>query len=141
MDNKGRGRVLSSVVRRVEKQHHKKCYEDKWKINVRPRIGAFFAIFDNVQWRNERGSCDLTVYQKVCVEYAVEYDHGFSLEPCWQILKDHSAWKQEADGSGEEVREVRLIGRDRAKKKATSSSRSEASSVAVGGLVDMVADK
>ncbi|GJT31487.1 hypothetical protein Tco_0911762 [Tanacetum coccineum] len=40
------------------------------------------------------GSCDLTVYQKACLEYAAEYDHDFLLEPCSQILKDHSAWKQ-----------------------------------------------
>ncbi|GKG30145.1 hypothetical protein Tco_0420043, partial [Tanacetum coccineum] len=52
----------------------------KWKNRVRPRIGAFCAIFDNVQRRNESGSCDLTVYQKACVEYVVEYDHDFSLE-------------------------------------------------------------
>nr|GEU71821.1 hypothetical protein [Tanacetum cinerariifolium] len=67
---------------------------NKWKNRVRSRIGAFCAISDNVQRRNESGSCDLTVYQKACVEYAVEYDHDFSLEPCWKILKDHSAWKQ-----------------------------------------------
>ncbi|GKE94425.1 hypothetical protein Tco_1579280, partial [Tanacetum coccineum] len=66
----------------------------KWKNRVRPRISAFCAIFNNVQWRNDSGSCDLIVYQKACVEYATEYDHDFSLELCWQILKDHSAWKQ-----------------------------------------------
>nr|GEU61254.1 hypothetical protein [Tanacetum cinerariifolium] len=48
---------------------------------------------------------------------------------------------EEADGSEDEVREGRSIGWDQAKKKATSSSRSEASSVAGGGLVDIVADK
>jgi hypothetical protein len=34
----------------------------KWR--VRPRIGAFYAIIDNVERRNESGSSDLTVYQK-----------------------------------------------------------------------------
>nr|GEX60647.1 reverse transcriptase domain-containing protein [Tanacetum cinerariifolium] len=43
--------------------------------------------------------------------------------------------------SSKGVREVRPIGRDQAKKKASSSSRSEASSAVGGGLVDMVADK
>nr|GFA80478.1 hypothetical protein [Tanacetum cinerariifolium] len=52
---------------------------NKWKNRVCPRIGAFCAIFDNVQRRNKSGSCDLTVYQKACVEYAAEYDHDFSL--------------------------------------------------------------
>ncbi|GJW81513.1 hypothetical protein Tco_0145488 [Tanacetum coccineum] len=41
---------------------------------------------------------------------------------------------EEADGSGEEVREVRPIGRDRAKNKAASSSCFESSSVRGGGL-------
>nr|GEX44156.1 hypothetical protein [Tanacetum cinerariifolium] len=113
-----------------------------------------------------------------------EYDHDFSLEPCWQILKNHPDWKQvempayyskrnpgskkaktsettsgsaqgglnlneegglnlneDANGSEEEVREVRPIGRDRAKKKSSTSSRYEASFVAGEGIVDMVADK
>ncbi|GJW62783.1 hypothetical protein Tco_0112118 [Tanacetum coccineum] len=47
----------------------------------------------------------------------------------------------EADGSEKEVRKEGLIGRDRAKKKASSSSRYESSSVAGGGLVELVADK
>nr|GEX17942.1 retrovirus-related Pol polyprotein from transposon TNT 1-94 [Tanacetum cinerariifolium] len=45
---------------------------------------------------------------------------------------------EEAYGFGEEVRELRPMGRDRAKKKATSPSRSESSSVAGGGLVDLI---
>ncbi|GJZ47881.1 hypothetical protein Tco_0601713 [Tanacetum coccineum] len=121
----------------------------KWKNRVRHIIGAFCAIFDNVQWKNESGSCDLTVYQKACVEYAAEYNHDYLLERCWQILKNHSAWKEEAngseeeevDGSEKEVQEVRPIGQDRAKKKSSSSSRSEASCAAGGSIIDMVADK
>nr|GEW26941.1 hypothetical protein [Tanacetum cinerariifolium] len=107
-----------------------------------------------------------------------EYDHDFSLEPCWQILKEHLAWKQiempaiyakqnpggkkaktfettscsaqgglnfnddDAAGSDEEVREVRPMGRDQArKKKSSTSSCSEASSAAGGCIVEMVADK
>ncbi|GJZ84642.1 hypothetical protein Tco_0649981 [Tanacetum coccineum] len=103
----------------------------KWKNRVRSRIGAFCAIFDIVQRRNESGSCDLTVYQKVCVEYAAEYDHDFILEPC--SVQGGLNLNDEADGSGIEVWEVRPIGRDQAKKKASFSSRSESSSVAGGG--------
>ncbi|GJW96014.1 reverse transcriptase domain, reverse transcriptase zinc-binding domain protein [Tanacetum coccineum] len=101
---------------------------------------------------------------------------GFWLKPCWQILKNHPAWKQvkmpafyskrnpgskksktsettsgstqgglnlneDADGSEEEVQEVRPMGRDRAEKKSSTSSHSETSSAAGGGIVDMVADK
>ncbi|GKC83106.1 hypothetical protein Tco_1138823 [Tanacetum coccineum] len=47
----------------------------------------------------------------------------------------------EADGSGEEVQEVRPIGQDRAKTKASASSRFESSSIAGGGLIDLVIDK
>ncbi|GKA43978.1 hypothetical protein Tco_0736702 [Tanacetum coccineum] len=101
----------------------------KWKNRVHPRIGAFCTIFDNVQRRNESGSCDLTVYQKrVWNMQLTSAQGGLNLN-------------EEADGSWEEVREVRPIGRDRAKKKAASSSRSEDLYVAGGGLVDMVADK
>ncbi|GJZ86104.1 hypothetical protein Tco_0657714 [Tanacetum coccineum] len=48
---------------------------------------------------------------------------------------------EEADGYEEEVRKVQPMGRDRAKKKASSSSRSKSSYVAGGGLVDLVTDK
>ncbi|GJW45195.1 glutathione S-transferase T3-like protein [Tanacetum coccineum] len=86
------------VIEYFEKEtgSHRGCDSvlSKWKNRFLPRIGAFCVIFDNVQRRNESGSCDLTVYQKACVEYAAEYDHDFSLEPCWQILKEHPAWKQ-----------------------------------------------
>ncbi|GJV09542.1 retrotransposon protein, putative, ty3-gypsy subclass [Tanacetum coccineum] len=113
---------------------------------------------------NKSGSFDITVYQKACAEYAVEYDHDCTLEQCWAILRDHYAWKQvemplfyskenkvskksktsettsgstqsgsnlneEANGSGEEVREVRPVGRHRAKKKTFAPSRSESSSI------------
>ncbi|GKD03677.1 hypothetical protein Tco_1178651 [Tanacetum coccineum] len=88
MDNRGRDRVVSSVVRRVRKQHHIKRYKEQGIL--------------------------------------VKVQGGLNLN-------------EEEDGSGKEVREVRPIGRDRAKKKAYSSSRSEASSGARGGLVDMVA--
>ncbi|GJS99639.1 retrovirus-related pol polyprotein from transposon TNT 1-94 [Tanacetum coccineum] len=58
-------------------------YEPSQRKNrVRPRICAFCADFDNVQWRNERWSCDLTVYQKACAEYEAQYNHDFTLEPC-----------------------------------------------------------
>ncbi|GKF02630.1 glutathione S-transferase T3-like protein, partial [Tanacetum coccineum] len=128
----------------------------KWKNRVRLIIGSFCAIIDNVERRNESGSSNLTVYQKALVEYETQYDHPFTLESCWKILKDHAAWKEvemlnfyskekgskksktfettswlaqggfnlndEACGSEEEIQEERPIGRDGAKKKASSSS-------------------
>nr|GEX46234.1 hypothetical protein [Tanacetum cinerariifolium] len=50
-------------------------------------------IAEEIAW-NESGSCDLTIYQKACVKYETEYDHDFSLELCWKILKNHPSWKQ-----------------------------------------------
>ncbi|GJR95929.1 hypothetical protein Tco_0268103 [Tanacetum coccineum] len=67
---------------------------NKWKNRVRPRIGAFCAIINNVERRNESVSRDLTVFQKALAEYEALYDHEFTLEPCWRILKDHAAWKE-----------------------------------------------
>ncbi|GKA28536.1 retrovirus-related pol polyprotein from transposon TNT 1-94 [Tanacetum coccineum] len=45
-----------------------------------------------MEQNHESGSCDLTVYQKACTEYKLMYGHDFTLEPCWNILKDHKAW-------------------------------------------------
>ncbi|GKC23458.1 hypothetical protein Tco_1025608 [Tanacetum coccineum] len=38
----------------------------KWKNRVRPRIGAFCAIINNVEANHESGTNDLDVYQKAC---------------------------------------------------------------------------
>ncbi|GJU04921.1 hypothetical protein Tco_1121351 [Tanacetum coccineum] len=75
--------------------------------------------------RNENGSCDLTVYQKACAKYAAKYDHNFTLEPCWAILRDHFAWKQV---------EIPLIysNQNQGRKKAKTSET--ISSSAQGGL-------
>ncbi|GKA82867.1 hypothetical protein Tco_0789615 [Tanacetum coccineum] len=96
--------------------------------------------------RNKSGSCDLTVYQKACVEYAAEYDHDFFIravlakfEESFCSAKGGLNLNEEADGY--EVRDVQPMGRDRAKKKSSSSSRFEASSAVGGGIVDVVADK
>ncbi|GJS11614.1 hypothetical protein Tco_0368410 [Tanacetum coccineum] len=65
----------------------------KWKNRVRPRIGAFCAIIKNIEANHESGTNDLDVYQKVCVEYKMMYKDDFTLEHCYNILKDHLGWK------------------------------------------------
>ncbi|GJW81863.1 hypothetical protein Tco_1140873 [Tanacetum coccineum] len=72
-----------------------------------------------------------------------ENDHDFSLELCWQILKERPAWKQvEMPAFYAKQNLMRPMGRDQARKKKSSTpSCSEASSTAEGGIVDMVADK
>ncbi|GKE07069.1 retrovirus-related pol polyprotein from transposon TNT 1-94, partial [Tanacetum coccineum] len=54
------------------------------------------SVFSKQYWTglNERWSCDLIVHQKACAEYEAQYNHYFTLEPCWKILKDHAAWKE-----------------------------------------------
>ncbi|GJX85791.1 hypothetical protein Tco_0336565 [Tanacetum coccineum] len=115
----------------------------KWKNRVRPRIGAFCAIINNVEANHESGTNDLDVYQKFCAEYKMIYKTDFTLEHCYNILKDHPAsgglnLNEEADEDVEETQEFRPMGRDRAKakKKVAGSSRRGSSS-----FVDLVADK
>ncbi|GJW33678.1 hypothetical protein Tco_0053710 [Tanacetum coccineum] len=105
----------------------------KWKNKVRPRIGSFCTIVNNIEANHESGSNDLDVYQKTCAEYKMIYRHDFTLEHCYNILKDH-----QADESEKETQEKRAMGRDRAKakKKSSASSREGSSS-----FVDLVADK
>ncbi|GJV33136.1 retrovirus-related pol polyprotein from transposon TNT 1-94 [Tanacetum coccineum] len=64
----------------------------KWKKKVRPRIGRFCAIINNIEDNHESGSCDLNVYQKMCALYKLMYRHDFTVEACWNILKDHQGW-------------------------------------------------
>ncbi|GKC64290.1 RNA-directed DNA polymerase, eukaryota [Tanacetum coccineum] len=64
----------------------------KWKNRVRPRIGAFCAIINNVKDNHESGSNDLDMFQKVCAEYKIIYRQDFTLEHCYNILKDHQGW-------------------------------------------------
>nr|GEV73839.1 hypothetical protein [Tanacetum cinerariifolium] len=127
---------IEEVVTPVKAKKVSKRYDSilsKWKNKVHPRIGAFCAIFDNVQRRNESGSCDLTVYQKACVEYAADKKAKTS-ETTSSSAQGGLNLNEDADGFKEEVRDVRPIGRDPAKKKASSFSRSEALSVAGGDL-------
>ncbi|GJU42897.1 hypothetical protein Tco_1195854 [Tanacetum coccineum] len=109
----------------------------KWKNRVRPRIGAFCAIIDNIKRWNESGSSDVIVYQKALAEYEAQYEHPFTLEPSQGGFN----LNDEADGSEEKIKEERPICRDRANKKASSSAHYESSSIIRGGLVELVADK
>ncbi|GJX64492.1 retrotransposon protein, putative, ty3-gypsy subclass [Tanacetum coccineum] len=65
----------------------------KWKNRVRHGIGAFCAIIKNIEANHESGTNDLDVYQKACAEYKMMYKGDFTLEHCYNILKDHPGWK------------------------------------------------
>nr|GEW56118.1 hypothetical protein [Tanacetum cinerariifolium] len=61
-------------------------------IKVRPKIGSFCAIINNIKENHENGSNDLDVYQKARAEYKLIYGHDFTLEHCYNILKDRQGW-------------------------------------------------
>ncbi|GJY38578.1 retrovirus-related pol polyprotein from transposon TNT 1-94 [Tanacetum coccineum] len=99
------------------------------------------------------------------------YGHDFTMETCWNILKDHQAWLEvemasfyknikgrkkfktfettsgsapggfnlndEVDESEKETQEQRPIGRDRAKKKSSASSRDGSSFVDLNRELDI----
>ncbi|GJS72828.1 retrotransposon protein, putative, ty3-gypsy subclass [Tanacetum coccineum] len=65
----------------------------KWKNRVRPRIGAFYAIIKNIEANHESGTNDLDVYQKASAKYKMMYKGDFTLEHCYNVLKDHPGWK------------------------------------------------
>ncbi|GJV92950.1 retrotransposon protein, putative, ty3-gypsy subclass [Tanacetum coccineum] len=64
----------------------------KWKNRVRPRTGVFCSIINNVEDNHESGSNDIDVFQKACAEYKIIYSQDFTLENCYNILKDHQGW-------------------------------------------------
>ncbi|GKC14660.1 hypothetical protein Tco_1011442 [Tanacetum coccineum] len=64
----------------------------KWKNRVHPRIGAFCSIIHNVEANHESGTNDLDVYHKACAEYKMIYKQDFTLENCYNVLKDHQGW-------------------------------------------------
>ena len=66
----------------------------KWKNRIRPRVGAFCAIYDNCFLNFGSGEYDLTIYQKACTEYEIMQKHAFQLDHCWEILRDHQTWKK-----------------------------------------------
>ncbi|GJW75058.1 hypothetical protein Tco_0134428 [Tanacetum coccineum] len=94
---------------------------------ARPRIGAFCTIINNVEENHESGTNDLEVYHKACAEYKMMYKQEFTLEHCYNILKDHPRWKGV---------EMPAFYNTQAKKKAVGSSCGGSSS-----FVDLVADK
>ncbi|GKB15019.1 hypothetical protein Tco_0848942 [Tanacetum coccineum] len=60
---------------------------------------------------------------------------------CAELAQGGFNLNEEAKGYEEELQEVRPIGRDRAKNKASSSSRSTSSAIAGGGLVELLKNR
>ncbi|GJS26461.1 ribonuclease H-like domain-containing protein [Tanacetum coccineum] len=159
----GNGKKAAGFWREVAEHFHEEMGEDKrsydsvnckWKNRIRPKVSQFCEIYNSVRDRHQSGSCDNTVYQEAELEYRTIYNAPFTLTECWKILKDHPKWKKEirigvnlndeaADSEDVEAQEVPApIGRDRAKKKGSSSgARSETSIAGDPSLVDALLSK
>ncbi|GJY20108.1 hypothetical protein Tco_0392674 [Tanacetum coccineum] len=113
-----------------EMGEHKRSYDSvncKWKNRIRPKVNQFCEIYNSVKDRHQSGACDTTIYQESEIEYRTIFNAPFALTGCWKILKDHSKWKKL---KCQKVQEVAPMGRDRAKKKASSSGARSETSVA-----------
>ncbi|GJW60034.1 hypothetical protein Tco_0109369 [Tanacetum coccineum] len=95
----------------------------KWKNKVRPRIGAFCVIIYNVEVNHESGINDLDVYHKVCAEYKMIYKQDFTLEHCYNILKDHQGKRSEEKQSYIELKNQELSIREAEVREAAQLKR------------------
>ncbi|GKD18849.1 hypothetical protein Tco_1208007 [Tanacetum coccineum] len=66
----------------------------KWKNSIRPKVAAFSVVYDSVQQMDENGSSDLVLFQNASAEYQTGYEHPFTMEAYWRILKNHPAWSE-----------------------------------------------
>ncbi|GJS66081.1 hypothetical protein Tco_0680645 [Tanacetum coccineum] len=87
----------------------------KWK-TMRPKVAQFCRVYNNVVKRAMSGAVDEDYTHKALFEYQGEYEVPFTLL--------HVGWKPQGRG-GAKVQ--RPMGRDKAKKKPTTSSASSAS--------------
>ncbi|GJX95911.1 hypothetical protein Tco_0351709 [Tanacetum coccineum] len=143
------------------KKNDKKIVEPWTPEEIRPKVSQFCEIYNSVKDRHQSGACDNTIYQEAEIEFRAIYHSAFALNECWKILKDHSKWKkveipntynsahigiylneEAADSDDVEVQVVRPMGRDKAKKKGSSSgARSESSVEGDPGLADALLSK
>ncbi|GJY38672.1 hypothetical protein Tco_0425036 [Tanacetum coccineum] len=106
--------VITNFVKETGSSRGYDSIVSKLKNKVRPRIGAFCAIINNVEANHESGTNDLDVYHKACAEYKMMYKSDFTKRMRLWMCRDLA----------------------KAKKKAPGFSHGRSSS-----LVDLVADK
>nr|GFC15909.1 hypothetical protein [Tanacetum cinerariifolium] len=63
----------------------------KWKHSIRPKIIAFSVIYDSIKRMDKSESSNLALFQKALAEFEMQYEHPFTMEACWRILKNHVA--------------------------------------------------
>ncbi|GJZ65428.1 hypothetical protein Tco_0622124 [Tanacetum coccineum] len=149
----GNGKKASGFWTKVTEYFHNEMGEDKrtydsvnckWKNRIFPKVSQFGEIYNNVKDRHQSGACDTTIYQEAEIEYHAIFNAAFALTDCNSDsahiglnLNDEAA-----DSEDVEVQEVAPMGRDRAKKKASSSgARSETSVAGDPSLVDALLSK
>nr|GEV51379.1 hypothetical protein [Tanacetum cinerariifolium] len=98
----------------------------KWKNRICPKVSQFCEIYNSVKDRHQSGACDATIYQEAKIETSETTSQGNSDSAHIGLnLNDEAANSEDA-----EVQEVPRMGRDRAKKKASSSGARSKSLVA-----------
>ncbi|GJV90118.1 hypothetical protein Tco_1534056 [Tanacetum coccineum] len=87
----------SRRIARAKKDDPKEPPKD-WTVRKRSRCAKLGAIKNkkkkkkNNEANHESGTNDLDVYHKACAEYKMIYKQDFTLEHCYNVLKDHQGW-------------------------------------------------
>nr|GEV91147.1 hypothetical protein [Tanacetum cinerariifolium] len=124
----GNDKKAAGFWREVAEHFHKEMGEDKrsydsinckWKNRIRPQVSQFCEIYNSVRDRHQSGSCDNIVYQEAELEYRTIYNAPFTLTESHIGVNPND---EAADSEDVEAQEVPApMGRDRAKKKGSSS--------------------
>ncbi|GJS76825.1 hypothetical protein Tco_0726706 [Tanacetum coccineum] len=138
----GNGKKATGFWMEVTTGEQKRSYDSvnyKWKNRIHPKVSQFCEIYNSVKDRHQSGACDNTIYQEAEIEYRTIYCSAFALTKCSSDLAHIGVdLNDEAtDSEDVKVQEVRPMGRNRAKKKGSSSgTRSESSVACDPSLVD-----
>nr|GEV74613.1 hypothetical protein [Tanacetum cinerariifolium] len=62
------------------------------KIGFALELMLFCAIVNNDEENHENETNDLDVYHKACAKYKMMYKQDFTLEHCYNVLKDYPGW-------------------------------------------------
>ncbi|GJS64057.1 retrotransposon protein, putative, ty3-gypsy subclass [Tanacetum coccineum] len=65
----------------------------RWKRPRCAKLGAMCQKIILMETNHESGTNDLDMYHKACAEYKMMYKQNFTLEHCYNILKDRPGWK------------------------------------------------
>ncbi|GKG30691.1 hypothetical protein Tco_0423179, partial [Tanacetum coccineum] len=69
MENNGRDHVVYSLKEIGGTIRGYDPIVTKWKHSIRPKIAAFSAVYDSVQWMDESESSNLALFQKALAKF------------------------------------------------------------------------